>query len=377
MRTVTKSKGILTAAVLFALLFFSSPAQGQILARRGQDAPQTTGGPVRIPSRGSTPLFTGKQGPQKTEIHYDPATRLVTLKLLVQDPNGYFIPNIRRENFVVYENGVRQQIASVDVDDAPVSAGLLLEFGGRYLPLNRVLAEETPRAAQQFLDAMTRNDKAAIWKYAAKVEMVSDFSQDRDQLATRILTLDNPEFSETNLYDAATAIIDQMRQIKGRKAIVLISSGLDTFSKASHDDALKAAQASDSPIYAIGLSDYLRQITEAENPGEPVAKIDWRTAKSNLSDLANASGGRAYFPKNTVDLSPMYSDLLENLKVRYIVTYRSSTEADLNLPCTVRVDLINAQSGGPLQIVDTQGKKIYAEVLLQQSYIPAQAAKGN
>ena len=162
MRTVRKSKEILTAAVLLALLFSSSPASGQTLARRGQDAPQTGGGPVRIPNRASTPLFTGKQGPQKTEIHYDPATHLVTLKLLVQDPNGYFIPNIRRENFVVYENGVRQQIDSVDLEDAPASVGLLLEFGGRYLPLNRVLGEETPRAAQQFVDAMTRQDSAAI-----------------------------------------------------------------------------------------------------------------------------------------------------------------------------------------------------------------------
>jgi len=51
------------------------------------------------------PLFYGKQGKQKTEIHFDPASRMITIKLLVQDPNGYFIPNIRRDNFVVYENG--------------------------------------------------------------------------------------------------------------------------------------------------------------------------------------------------------------------------------------------------------------------------------
>lgn len=66
------------------------------------------GGQIRIPNRAATPLFQSKQGQQKTEIHFDPATRTVTLKLLVQDPNGYFIPNIRPENFVVYENGVRQ-----------------------------------------------------------------------------------------------------------------------------------------------------------------------------------------------------------------------------------------------------------------------------
>jgi hypothetical protein len=207
--------------------------------------------------------------------------------------------------------------------------------------------------------------------------MVSDFSQDRDSLATRILTMTGPEFSETNLFDAVIGTIDQMRRIKGRKAILLISSGIDTFSKATRDEALKAAQASDSPIYALGLSSYLRQITSMENPGEPTAKIDWRAAESNLSELAKASGGRTYLPQSTVDLSPIYSDMLENLKVRYVITYKSSTEADLNSPRTVRVDLVNSQAGGPLQIVDANGRKINAQVILQQSYIPAQATAGN
>src|SRR3979411_2767983 len=74
---------------------------------------------IHIPNRPANPLFKGAQGKQKTEIHFDPATRMVTMKLLVQGPNGYFIPNIRRENFVVYENGVRQQITAVDVENSP------------------------------------------------------------------------------------------------------------------------------------------------------------------------------------------------------------------------------------------------------------------
>jgi VWFA-related protein len=377
MRTVTNTKGIFTAAVLLALLFSSSPASGQTVVRRRQDAPQPGGGTVQIPDRASTPLFKGKQGRQKTEIDFDPATHRVTLKLLVQDPNGYFIPNIRRENFVVYENGVRQQNTSVDVEDAPVSAGLLLEWGGRSLPLNRQLGSEVTHAAQQFVDVMTSQDAAAIWRYNSKLEKVSDFTQDRDALNTRILTLSGVEFSETNLYDAVIGTIDQMHAVKGRKAIILISSGVDTFSKASRDDALKAAQASDSPIYALGLSPYLHQVAETESPGAPIAKIDWRAAESNLSELAKASGGRAYFPESTSDLSPIYADLMENLKVRYVITYRSSTETDLNLPRTVRVDLIHPQSGGPLQIVDTSGRKIHGEVILQQSYIPTEATTRN
>src|SRR5580700_1607378 len=73
-------------------------------------------GALHIPSRANTSVSKGQQGRQLTEIHYDPATSTVQLKLLVQDPNGYFIPNRRRDNFAVYENDVRQKIESAEVD---------------------------------------------------------------------------------------------------------------------------------------------------------------------------------------------------------------------------------------------------------------------
>ena len=66
---------------------------------------------LQVPNRPLASLFQGQQGKQRTEIYFDPATGFVTIKLLVQDPSGYFIPNIRRENFAVYEHGVRQQTA--------------------------------------------------------------------------------------------------------------------------------------------------------------------------------------------------------------------------------------------------------------------------
>jgi hypothetical protein len=87
---------------------------------------------IQIPTRPFTSLFQGEQGKQKTEIYFDTATHLVTVKMLVQDANGYFIPNIRRDNFAVFENGVRQQNATVEIEHAPVSLGLLLEYGGRF-----------------------------------------------------------------------------------------------------------------------------------------------------------------------------------------------------------------------------------------------------
>jgi hypothetical protein len=97
------------------------------------------GTPLKIPDRAPSSLFHGQQGKQRTEIHFDPATGTVTVKLLVQDPNGYFIPGIRRENFAVYVDGVRQNDAAVEIEHAPVTLAVLFEYGGRYPGLNKSL----------------------------------------------------------------------------------------------------------------------------------------------------------------------------------------------------------------------------------------------
>jgi VWFA-related protein len=294
---------------------------------------------------------------------------MVTMKLLVQDPNSYFIPNIRRENFVVYENGVRQQIAAVDIEHAPVSLGLLMEFGGRTPGLNRLLGQEVSNAGHQLLEVLDRQDKLAIWKYGDKVEQLADFSQPRDSLPSLFYGLGTPEFSETNLYDALIFTLDQMRGVPGRKAIVLISSGLDSFSKASYQDGLKAAGESDCPIYVISIARTLRDLSELHGPTSPAGRVDWEKAEKQLQEIARASGGRAYSPETTVDLSAIYDDVMENLKIRYLITYRSSTE-DMNLPRTIHVELVNPTTGKPLQIVDSNGRTVRASVVVQSTYLP-------
>ena len=127
------------------------------VAAHPEEGGQVTSAPalpaqIHVPNRPSTRLFQGEQGRQKTEIHFDPATQVVTIKMLVQDPNGYFIPNIRRENFAVYENGARQQNATVEIEHAAVSVGLLLEYGGRYESLNEALNQAVSVAANQLLN---------------------------------------------------------------------------------------------------------------------------------------------------------------------------------------------------------------------------------
>ena len=368
---------ILRTLALFLLLILPASALAQ--AKGGKTASigsqQATNGRIEVPSRASSPLFKGQQSKQKTEIHYDPATRVVTIKLVIQDPNGYFIPNIRRENFAIYENGV-QQNASVDIEHAVVSLGLLLEFGGRSQALNKSIGVQASQGGRQILDTLVPGDKIAVWKYGDRVEKLIDFSQRKDAVDSLFLSLATPPFSETNFYDALIYSIDQMHPVSGRKAIVLISSGVDTFSKASYQEALATAGRSDSPIYVVGTASSIRLVIEGHERTGPLARINWNDAEKKLQEIARASGGRAYFPESTTDLSATYDDMMENLRVRYVIRYKSSTSVDLDMARTIRIDLVDPASGKPLQIVDANGKPIHARMSIQDSYVPREAAAG-
>src|SRR3984885_3135103 len=204
------------AFLLLTALAFVVYGQSQHRVRTSNDQ-------VRIPDRPLNSLFKGPQGKQRTETHFDPLTGVVTLKLLVQDLDGYFIPDLRRDNFVVYENDVRQTNATVEIEHAPVSLALALEFGGRYPSLNKILANQVFEGGRQLIEAVGPEDRIAIWKYADRPELITDFSQDHGTLNTLLSSPQPSSVSEANLYDALVAIVGHMRKVDGRKAVVLLS----------------------------------------------------------------------------------------------------------------------------------------------------------
>jgi Ca-activated chloride channel homolog len=319
-------------------------------------------------------LFKGKQGKQKPELQFDSSTGTVSLKVRVQDSNGYFIPDIRRENFAVYENEVRQQNVNVEVEHAPASVALLMEYGGRLPRVSRDLAAEALRAGYHLLEALGKDDKLAVYTYGDKTQKVADFSTDHETMETRLLGLDPPQLSETNLYDAVITTTAQIKASPGHKAMVLLSSGVDTFSKTSLEDVLRTVEDSTTPVYSVSLVPAMRADLNVMGGTNPAAWLDWTKADSNLQKVSVASGGREYVPDPTMDLSAIYDDLLENLKVRYMITYKSSSNGSLDSPRQVRVVLIDPTTGGPLRITDANGHPIHAKVIVQDSYTPSRAS---
>jgi VWFA-related protein len=325
---------------------------------------------VQIPQRPAA-LFTGEQGKQRTEIHFNPATSEVTMKLLVQDPAGYFIPDLHRDNFAVYENGFRQQNATVEIEHAPITLGIVLEHGGRYKGFNRTSSDEVLRAGQQLLGELGREDKVAIWEYADSVHQVTDFTTTHDRLDRYFMASGVPDSSETNFYDALVSTSEAMKTVTGRKALIVATSGIDTFSKAKYADALNAVRASGTPVYIINIGPDLREAAKSYANAGPYARLDWKKAEGQLQEIADVSGGRMYAASSTIDLTGIYDDLMENLRVRYVISYRSTSGGPLDDARTVRVELVDARTNGPLEIVDGNGKVIRSTVIVENSYVPS------
>lgn len=330
---------------------------------------------ITVPPKPDTSLYKGEQGAQQSEIKFAPSTRTVTIKLHVEDPNGYFLPNLHPENFAVYEDGVRQKNVSVEVEHAAVSVGLLMEAGSRYHEINKLLEDSVPRVGRKFLDVIGPGDKIAIFKYDSKLQTLSDFGQDQKDLSSIFKSFSMPEISEANLYDALIETLNRMKNVTGRKAVVVISSGVDTFSKASFQEVLEAAQECAVPIYTIGLGPMMQLESAVYGEAAPFGRIDWKGAEKRLEDLAKTSGGRAYAIETTADVAGIYDDIMENLRVRYVINYMSSNPATTGPPRKIQVELIDPQTGHALKIHDSNGKAVTARVFVQESFNPGAPAR--
>jgi len=168
-----------------------------------------------------------------------------------------------------------------------------------------------------------------------------------------------------------------VRAVEGdRKAVIVISDGLDTFSKASRDQVLESARAGGIPIYSIGLERIIQRETAVYGTTAPFARINWNDAEKFLEDLAKISGGRAYVLETESTVAAIYDDIMENLRLRYVVTYVSSNPVTSGPPRQIRVELVDPKTGQALKIPDSNGNAIAATVFVPESYRPNDAGGG-
>ena len=214
----------------------------------------------------------------------------------------HYALDLKKEDLVLEEDGVKQKIVDFYVEKRPVTLAVILDSSGSMQPA----MDKVHNAASRFVDTLALEDKALVIDFDEKVYLLQDLTNDKDQLR-RAITSTNA-LGGTALYDALYASFRRLRGIEGRKAIILLTDGDDTSSKFSFKRVLDEAKISDIIIFPIGL-------------GTTVLDIDLRRI---LKTLAEETGGRASFPSKVEDLEAVYKDISEELKSQYYITYEPS-----------------------------------------------------
>ncbi len=354
------------------LLFLGIVALGGFgrrwLAQSQSDKPQPQA-PGPKPEVGETVLIPKKTQPgspvepEKKVERINPrevytlstSTTLVNVDAMVLDKDGNPIPSLSRKHFRVFDDGVPQTISNFGTSEAPITAAMIVEFSNKWWGFLYLALEYS----YQFLNFMQPKDYVAVVDFDMKPHILTDFTQDRHEVRAALDQLRIPGFSEINLWDALAFTLDRMKDIQGRKAILLICTGVDTFSKLTYDQALKIVRASDTVIYPVSILEFL-----TVRYGDD---IDTLQARNALNTLAKYSGGQAYFPRFESELPGIYQQVAGQLRSQYSLGFVPTNPAKDGKFHKLKVELVDEQ-GNPLRVVDQKGKPMKVRIIAREGY---------
>jgi len=336
--------------------------------------PQNDVGPYAIPKKKEEPPPPPPEKPKKLEgmpdysIHVD--VPLVNVDVMVMTKDGQFINGLKKENFRVYEDGTPQTVSSFTQSEAPITAVLLVEFAAT----NYYFIRDTIEAAYTFAANLKKNDWVAVVSYDMKPSIIVDFTQNKQEIFGALNQLRMPGFSETNLFDALYDSLDRLDRIEGHKYIILITTGVDTFSKLTLDQITKKIKATkDVTIFPVSIGWALRNYCEVHSCGYthglgiPVGQMDYLQADNEMNTFARLTGGRAYFPRFEAEFPEIFHSILGDIRNQYLLAYRPTNPKLDGSYRKLKVEVI-APDGGPLKVKDQKGKDVKYQIIAREGY---------
>jgi VWFA-related protein len=342
---------------------------GETVARpRKKDAPAGSTAEADLPKIPSKlKKKPGEELPEGVATFKSDVTT-VGVEVAVLDRNGRFIPNIPRGNFRVLEDGVPQQISDYQLGEAPMTVCMVIEFSNLFQQYWSSGWYETLTAAYGFIETLRPEDYVAVVAYDLRPEILSDFSTDKRAAYEAMQRLRIAAYSESNLYDALVDTADRMSEIEGRKAIVLIASGIDTFSKLTFDKTRKALQNANVPIYGIGILQAMREWMDSRGYLGPIARLDFLQADNQVRTFAKETGGQSYFPRFFGEFPGIFRSVHEALRNQYSLAYQPTNQARDGKFRKIKVELVNPATNEPLRIVDEKGKAVKYSIIHKPGY---------
>lgn len=355
----------------------SSPTAQQQPSPQPDEAggPQNEVGPMAIPQKKEEPPPERPKPPKKPEGMPDYSLRvevpLVNVPVLVTTKEGQFIPGLKAENFRVLEDGVPQQISSFNqTKDAPITAVLLTEFAST----NYYFVVDAMNASYTFANSLKKDDWVAVMYYDMKPHVLVDFTQDKREVFGALRQLAVPTWSETNLFDALYDAVDRLDRLPGRKYIILISSGRDTFSKLNYDHVLKQLKETRNiTIFAVGTGQFVRQLTDCPRTSIDMisrcsdVRMDYLQADNQMNTIAHMTGGQAYFPRFQAAFPEVFGEIAQSIRNQYILAYHPSNAKQDGSYRKIKVELTDGD-GHPLKVHDQKGKDVKYVIAAREGY---------
>ncbi|MFZ0813957.1 MAG: VWA domain-containing protein [Candidatus Sulfotelmatobacter sp.] len=382
---------LLAITVSLALLVGTVPASAQDQSQAPaqdngkpkQDAPPEAGGPggdigpYAIPKKTNNeepPPPPAPTSPKKIEGMPDYSIKvnvpLVNVDVLVTTKAGGFVAGLKKENFRIFEDGEAQQITNFNVTPAPITAVLLVEFAST----NYIFLRDALQASYAFANTLRKDDWVAVSYYDMQPHILVDFTQDKKAVYGALNQLRIPGFAETNLFDALYDTLDRLDRVEGKKYVILVTTGVDTFSKLTLDKIMKKIKdTKDVTIFPISVGWIIREMYEARGGhaphgmGIPVSNMDYLQADNEMRTFAAMTGGRAYFPRFEAEYGEDFQQIGSDIRNQYSLSYHPTNTKLDGTYRKLKVQVVTAD-GGPLKVKDEKGKERPAEVVARDGY---------
>ena len=355
--------------------------QGSSAPAKGQEPPDAAGGPqsdvgpYAIPKKkDEPPPPSPTEKPKKVEGMPDYSIRVdvpvVEVPVMVTTKDGQFISNLKKENFRISEDGTQQNITNFTISEAPITAVLLVEFAaGDYFFMNDIL-----HASYSFVNTMKKDDWLAVISYDMKDYILADFTQNKQEAYGALNQLRIPGFAETNLFDALYDTLDRVDRIEGHKYVILVTTGVDTFSKLTLDQITKKIKATkDVTIFPVSVGWAIREYFESHGMaaphgmGIPVGQMDYLQADNEMNSFARLTGGRAYFPRFQAEFPEIFHEIGGDIRNQYSIAYHPTNPKLDGTYRKLKVEVI-APDGGALKVKDQKGKDLKYQVIAREGY---------
>ncbi|MGH9600195.1 MAG: VWA domain-containing protein [Terracidiphilus sp.] len=315
------------------------------------------------------PTFKNPVGAPNYSLQLQVPEVVVDVGVLLQK-TGQFVPGLQPGNFRVYENGVEQKITGFKRIQAPITALLLCEYAARGF----VFRVDMLNAAWAFTQQLRPQDYVAMETFDLNSHIVLDFTQDKSQVQQAINMLANEvympaAFSETDIFDALYGALDRLSRIPGQKYIILIASGIDSFSKLDFDQILKRVKESQNvTIFTISTGGLIRALTEGQpGMGASMRDMDYLQADNEMRTFATLTGGRWFSPRFEGELPDDISAINESIRSKYELVYTPTDTKQDGTYRKLRVELVDSE-GKPLRMQDQKHKPLKYQLIYRDGY---------